>query len=65
MMTVTKFRLLVKSQWLGSLAFAGEECEVFVQEGAWLQVYVVASCDLLDEERQQIPLLFHTIVEKR
>ena len=64
-MLVSKFRIYVKSEWLGSLLYNGEECEIFVQEGAYIQIYVVPSSELVKQDLQCVGTVFDHIVIKR
>lgn len=60
--TVSSFRLMVKSEWLGTIDYNGEECELFVQNTLFPQIFVVSSSDM---KLQCIPLKFHTSIIRR
>ncbi|WBF79276.1 hypothetical protein IACHDJAJ_00037 [Aeromonas phage vB_AdhS_TS3] len=60
--TVSSFRLMAKSEWLGTIDYNGEECELFVQNTLFPQVFVVSSSDM---KLQCIPLKFHTSIIRR
>ena len=64
-MLVSKYQLISKCQWLGSLLYNGEECEIFVQEGAYIQIYVVPSSELVKQDLQCVGTVFDHIVIKR
>lgn len=60
--TVSSFRLMVKSEWLGTINYNREECELFVQSTLYTQIFVVSSSDM---KLQCIPLKFYTIITRR
>lgn len=62
MTAVSNYRIHAKSQWLGTMDYNGEECEIFIQEGAWIQVCVVPTNKL---KNQVIDLAFYTQCHKR
>ena len=58
-MLVSKYQLTSKCQWLGTLDYNGEECEVFFQFGI---IYIASSGDLSNKELSNVNILFSALI---